>query len=154
MHYWSNLRKNSKSKNLKKVEKNYWSDIRAKSIKKSQAKRRVEKKSLDEWYQEMRKRMQGTCRNCGAKSMRDNDAMYKWSICHILPKKPDFGFPSVATNLYNFWEGCVECHSKFDSNWETAYKMQVWPEVKFKFKLFQSEIAPEEQSRIPECFLK
>lgn len=132
----------------------YWQNLRSKSQKKQAQKKKQLRLNQEQWFEDRRKEMTGICANCGGKTEKDTER-WKWSIAHILPKRATM-FPSVATHPLNSIELCSRnfCHDMFDKDWETASKMHCFPLALYKFRLFQSEIAPEERSRIPDVFLK
>ena len=65
------------------------------------------------------------CENCGAFI---SPAYYRAATAHILPKKEDYGFPSVAAHPKNrlFLGGGCGCHN-LTHRWDTFSKMKVWP---------------------------
>lgn len=105
---------------------------------------------LNQWYLDRRKEMIGFCKNCGKRSCKTNDKFWKWSIAHILPKN---NFKSISLNKSNWIELCIDCHTLYDRDWETASKMFVWEYIIKKYNLFKDQIAEEEKRRIPNQFL-
>src|SRR5690348_2912633 len=81
------------------------------------------KSDLDNWFEERRKEMTGTCLFCGGKTERDNDDTFKFSIAHLLAKRKNM-FPNIACHPDNWIELCHysnSCHSNFDNGiitWE------------------------------------
>jgi len=111
---------------------------------------------LDKWFEERRKEMTGVCANCGGKTGKDDDKFYRHSIAHILPKR-DSMFPSVATVNYNWVELCFwgnSCHSKYDSSWEAAAKMRIWPFVIHNVNILYPKLTSEEKARLPEVLIQ
>lgn len=84
------------------------------------------------------------CQNCNKPIRHQLLSKDTWvrrgSIAHIIPKRPIGGFPSVSTHLHNFFLACLDCHKKFDSSWDAAVKMPVFPIAKAKFNLFRNAI--------------
>lgn len=83
---------------------------------------------LVEWYAKKIKSCDWICCECG-KSCYSSNKDYQFAAqAHILPKSL---FPSVATHEQNYM--CLGpacgCHGKYDSNWDNASKMKVWPEA-------------------------
>lgn len=111
---------------------------------------------LDKWFEERRKEMTGICANCGGKTGKEDDKFYRHSIAHILPKR-DSMFPSVATVNYNWVELCFwgnSCHSKYDSSWESAAKMRIWPFVIHNVNILYPRLKSEEKARLPEVLIQ
>lgn len=92
---------------------------------------------LNQWYKRQRKYMTGKCCNCNNPSSKDNEKYWRWSIAHVFPKNI---FKSVATNDENWIELCIECHTLFDSNLETASEMKCFLLAAQKFYLFHDKI--------------
>lgn len=79
---------------------------------------------------------------------------YRHATAHVLPKRKDYGFPSVASNLNNYLvlgSGCG-CHGKYDSNWEDAATMKVFTLATEKVRLLYPLIAKEERKNLPDVF--
>lgn len=104
------------------------------------------------------------CMECGAfipefiqmVGMKMKLSGYRCATAHVLPKKKEFGFPSVASNPINrlfLGSGCG-CHNKYDSSWEKAATMKVWPLAVEIFKKLYPLIAASEKKNIPEVFLQ
>lgn len=93
------------------------------------------------------------CQNCNKPIRHQLLSKDTWvrrgSIAHIIPKRPVGGFPSVATNINNFFIACLDCHKKYDSSYQTAMQMPVFQIAKTKFKLFKSAIK-EPLGKLPE----
>jgi hypothetical protein len=113
----------------------------------------------DLWFEQKRKEMKGRCVFCGGKTEKDNDEMYKFSIAHLLAKRPTM-FPSVATHPDNFLELCFfgeSCHTNFDNGiitWELLKDSQEWDIIVTKFKNVYPYIAENEKRNIPPLLLK
>lgn len=109
--------------------------------------------SLEKWFEDRRKDMKGVCScGCGAKSSRDDDKFYKFSICHILLKSK---IKSVATHPLNFielsfWNGH---HGNFDNRSSLLWRnMACWDEILEKFLIMLPLIDDKERKYIPEVF--
>lgn len=109
--------------------------------------------SLEQWFIERRKEMKGYCQcGCGAKSSRDDDKFYKFSIAHILQKRH---FKTVSTHPLNFvemafWGGC---HSRMDDRSSLLWvNMACWDEILQKFLTMLPLIDDKERKYIPEVF--
>lgn len=145
------------------VRIHYNQHIRLKSAKKAAArtkdavKRYAENKganapvaaSLSEWFDQRRKEMTGVCCNCGNGSHKHSDVYFRFSIAHVLPKNI---FKSIAVHPSNCLELCITCHTFYDRSFADAAKMPCFPLAVEKFKLFENDIAAQEQRRIPEIF--
>lgn len=92
------------------------------------------------------------CEECGEPiSTSDTDGLIG-AQAHILPKSPNSGFPSVAVVLENHMTlgARCGCHRKFDKNWLSAQKMDIWPKAVDRFRKFMHLIAKDELRRLPE----
>lgn len=81
-------------------------------------------------------------------------AYYRAATAHILPKKKEYGFPSVAAHPKNklfLGAGCG-CHNK-THRWDTFAKMKVWPLAVEAFKEIYPYIAENEKKNIPQVLL-
>lgn len=108
------------------------------------------KLELDVWFEERRKEMTGVCSECGGVTGKNDDKFYRHSIAHILPKRPSM-FPSIATNNLNWVELCFwgnSCHSKFDSSFEKAATMRIWPFAMKQTNILYPMLTPEEKARL------
>jgi len=104
-----------------------------------------DKNLLTLWYLARRYEMTGVCIETGKKSSKDNDKYFRWSIAHVVPKAL---VKSVALNSQNWLELCIEAHTEFDRDFETASKMKCFAEAKRKFNLFKHLIPPDEMRRV------
>lgn len=81
---------------------------------------------------------------------------YRAATAHVLPKRKEYGFPSVATHFDNFLmlgSGCG-CHQKYDRTWEEAATMKVFPLAVVIFLKLYPLLTQEEKKNIPEVFLQ
>lgn len=99
------------------------------------------------WFLMKKHEMTGFCTEEGCKEStnKNHPVYYRWSICHIAPKK---SVPSVATHPDNWIELCWQHHSELDSSFEKAKNMKCFPEVKRKFNLFKHLIPNTELRRV------
>lgn len=110
-------------------------------------------KDMDRFFRDMRKKLTGHCLFCGAKTMKDDDEKFHFSIAHLLPKRPinKGGFPSVSTNENNWIELCFwgnNCHGNFDSgkiSWEFIRDSKEWDIVAEKLMLLFPMISEDEK---------
>lgn len=120
--------------------------------------------ALKLWYDGKMLHSEPVCDNCGMRAdwLKGIGCEKIWHACqaHILPKKKDYGFPSIATDpdnhlvLFPSWGGLLcGCHGAYDSNWERAAGMKVFTLAKQRFAIFEANIDEEERKRIPIYFL-
>lgn len=118
--------------------------------------------SSSEWFTKRMEENEPVCENCEAEMLllKLNPGLSKqWRSCqaHLLPKKY---FESVSTHELNGmvlgtgFSGLCFCHDDFDSSWEKASKMKIWPEVIRRFKIMYSLLTPSETKYIPNVLLK
>lgn len=106
------------------------------------------------------------CENCGAyipnKKMNskgewvETKMYYRAATAHVLAKRENYGFPSIASNPINWLKlgaGCG-CHNRYDRSWEDAAQMKVWPLAVEKFKLLYPLIDAKEKKNIPEILMQ
>lgn len=93
------------------------------------------------------------CCECGSFI---HEKYYRASSAHVLPKRKEYGFPSVSTNFINFLAlgATCGCHHKYDTSWEDAAKMKVFPKAIEIFIELYPQIDKSELKNIPEVFLK
>lgn len=119
---------------------------------------------LDKWFKERMERCEVKCENCGAQSYwlennKDGKGKVRWKSCqaHLLPKRH---FKSLQTHPLNGmvmgsgFSGLCHCHDFYDSTWEKAAKMDIWPEVVRRFIIMYPLITAEEQRFIPPQLLQ
>lgn len=126
----------------------------AKLSEKKKAKQKEDKPKRDElqaWFKARVSEMKGVCQECGCKINKNNYAMAIMSVAHLLPKRNNM-FPSVATHPENWIELCVTngCHGRYDTRWDDATKMKIWPSVVEKFISIYPAIAENERKHLPE----
>jgi len=111
---------------------------------------------LDLWFEERRKEMTGVCAECGGKTGKHDDKFYRHSICHILPKRDNM-FPSISTHDLNWIELCFwgnSCHSKYDSSFEKAAQMRIWPYVCKRLNILYPLLTREEKAKLPDIIVQ
>lgn len=114
-----------------------------------------ERLELEKWYETICKKidMNPYCWNCGK---RITKPFYRAACAHVIPKRKNYGFPSVATHPANYLilgAGCG-CHSKYDMCWEDAKKLKVWEIAVERFKAIYPSIDESEHKNIPEILLE
>lgn len=93
------------------------------------------------------------CAECGAFIPK---SFYRAATAHVLPKRKEYGFPSVADNFNNWLKlgsGCG-CHQRYDRSWEDAAQMKIFPLAIEKFKILYPLIDKKELKNLPEVFLQ
>ena len=81
-------------------------------------------------------------------------SFYRAATAHVLPKRKEYGFPSIACHTENYLvlgAGCG-CHNKYDKSWEDAAQMKIWPVAVEKFLKLYPLIDQKERKNIPEVF--
>jgi hypothetical protein len=105
---------------------------------------------MDLFFASQRKKMVGKCLFCGAKTMKDDDEKFHFSIAHLLPKNKN-AFPSVALNDENWIELCFwgeDCHGNFDRgmiSWEFIKDSKEWLLIKEKLMNVLPMVAENER---------
>jgi|ERR1700743_503249 len=109
---------------------------------------------LNRWFIERRLEMKGHCLHCGARSCKDDDNYFKFSIAHILPKRI---FKSVSTHPLNWIELCFwgnSCHTNMDNNTLDLIDLNCFETVIQRFVAMYSEIDTKERKYIPDVLLQ
>lgn len=130
--------------------------------------------ALDKWFEFHMEHSKPICAECGMEAFwllkpqedKEKEKAYKliWraSQAHVLPKKKNFGFSSIATNLDNHivlfpsWGGLLcGCHGFYDSNWYNASTMNIWKDAIeiIKTRLYPF-IDPKELKNLPDIIVK
>lgn len=81
---------------------------------------------------------------------------YRAASAHCLPKRKEYGFPSVKLhpdNRLKLGQGCG-CHKHYDNTWEEAAQMKIWPKAVAIFLILYPHIAKSEYKNIPEVLLQ
>lgn len=94
------------------------------------------------------------CENCGADIRYQKQINPRALVAHILPKRPNGGFPTVATHPKNRFFGCFDCHTNYDQKGAAfAATMPALPLIRARFNEFKSLLTEAEMQRVPD-FLK
>jgi hypothetical protein len=94
----------------------------------------------------------GNCWECG---VHIPATYFRAATAHVLPKRKEYGFPSVSVHPKNYLilgAGCG-CHDRYDRSWEDASKMKIWGEAVKRFKEIYPFIKESEHKNIPEVLL-
>lgn len=84
---------------------------------------------LEAWYNDKIANCDWTCQNCGKNVYTSIHIFQKACQAHLLSKDI---FPSIKTHPRNHGVlgGVCGCHYAYDSSWERAQKLDVWPSIK------------------------
>jgi hypothetical protein len=94
------------------------------------------------------------CEESGQPLPRSPAWLKKACIAHILPKRPDVGFPSVATHPQNRVFLDPDIHTDMDNFGESyVMKMKCLPLMRDRVKVLLPLLTPEELRRVPEYLL-
>lgn len=106
---------------------------------------------LELWYDKMAKIIDKNpyCWNCGSFIPK---TYYRAATAHVIPKRKNYGFPSVKTHESNYLVlgASCGCHGKYDNSWDDASKMKIWPMAVERFKLIFPFIHKSELKNIPD----
>lgn len=108
-----------------------------------------EESELVKWYEDIMKKEDKQCWNCGEDLTHYNKQDWHACIAHVIPKSQ---FPSVATHPLNYMilgKWC-NCHGQYDSSWQAASKLPIFKEAVDRFIMISPDI--KETSKIPDIF--
>lgn len=113
----------------------------------------TEKSDLVKWYETIMNSEEGKCWETGERIDKRDKMGWHGSIAHVLPKDL---FPSTATHPMNYmilkmWGGT---HGQYDSSWENASKMKVWPYACRIFNILYPLLTREEKSKLPDIIIQ
>lgn len=108
---------------------------------------------LSKWYANIMYHEEGKCWETGERINKDDTMGWHGSIAHCLPKND---YPSIATHPANFmilkmWGGT---HGQYDSSWENASKMKIWPCACKVFNILYPCLTPEEKRKLPDIIIQ
>lgn len=77
---------------------------------------------------------------------------YRAATAHVLQKRKEYGFPSIAAHPENFLVLGTTCghHALYDRSWEDAQKMKVFPLALSKMKMLLPLISESEKKNLPD----
>lgn len=94
------------------------------------------------------------CEESGRPLPKSPEWMRRACIAHILPKRPDFGFPSVAIHPQNRIFLHPDIHTDMDNFGESyIVKMKSLAIMKERVKQLLPHLTPDELRRVPHYFL-
>jgi hypothetical protein len=132
----------------------YWQQRQQMKLKgkKSTSEVKQEKKEKGDFFANAIKAAPATCQNCPAKlagTMAINPAAI---VAHILPKRGEYGVPSMATNPLNVVYLCGDCHTDMDNQGcEYIVKMKIFPMLRRRVVLMWEHIPEHERRRVMDC---
>lgn len=108
---------------------------------------------LQKWYERIMQSEMPICWETGEKIDTGDKLGWHGSIAHILPKDL---FDSVKTHPMNYmilkmWGGT---HGQYDSSWEKAAKMSIWPYAVRIINILYPLLTREEKSKLPETIIQ
>lgn len=119
-----------------------------------------EKQQLQQWFDNVARKIEQHpyCLECELNGVKTYIPLsqYRNASAHLLPKRKEYGFPSVATHPENFMGALgTTCghHYAYDRSWEDASKMKVWPMAIDKIKKMLPFIAASEMKNLPPIIL-
>lgn len=139
----------------KRCQNCYWrhrSSINA-SKPKNKAKK-AQKQVLGTYFASQILAMPEKCEESGVLLPKSPDWMRKACIAHILKKRADFGFPSVAIHPLNRIFLHPDIHTNMDNlGKDYIMKMKSLPIMKERVAQLLPLLTPEELRRVPDYFL-
>jgi len=107
------------------------------------------KKGLNVFFAEQALKFPVHCENCNARLHGNTMFDRRKQTCHILPKRNDFGFPSVAVHPQNRVFMCCQTGCYGHERWDNGdaadrIKMAVYPVAVERFKSFEHLLTPKE----------
>lgn len=138
----------------KRCPRHYWEHRAKINAKKPKAKAKVERqKDLSVFFASQTLTMPLFCEECNAKLPQSPSWMRKACIAHILPKRPDYGFPSVALHPKNKIFLCPDCHTNMDNlGADRIKKMKTLPVMQERVKELIPLLTQAELNRLPQHF--
>ncbi len=117
------------------------------------ASRGGEETELQKWYKKIMDEEPGKCWETGERIDKSDTFGWHGSIAHVLPKND---YPSVATHPQNYmilkmWGGT---HGQYDSSFENASKMKIWPYAVKIINILYPLLTQEEKRKLPEVVLQ
>ena len=90
------------------------------------------------------------CEECGGDISYWKIKNPRMLIAHILPKRKNGGFPSVATHPRNRMFYCPDCHTYFDTKGASfAEQLKSLPVMRARFNEFKNELSEQDLQRVP-----
>jgi len=113
----------------------------------------VDETELQKWYRKIMNSEKAVCWETGEPISKQDEMGWHGSIAHCLPKSD---YPSVATHPMNYmilkmWGGT---HGQYDSCWEKAAKMRIWPYACKVFNILYPLLTREEKAKLPDIIVQ
>jgi hypothetical protein len=108
---------------------------------------------LQKWYAKIMQDETAKCWETGEAINKQDKRGWHGSIAHILCKSQ---YPTVATHPLNYmilkmWGGT---HGQYDSSWENAAKMKVWPYALKVINVLYPLLTREEKAKLPDLIIQ
>lgn len=138
-----------------RCNKHYWPHRAKVSASKVRVKEKgVYKDELNIFFADETANMPECCEECGNRLPKSPAWMRRACIAHILPKRVEHGFPSVATHTLNKMFFCPDCHTNMDNlGKDRILKMKTLPIMRERVAQLIPLLTPDELRRVPEYFL-
>lgn len=132
----------------------YWQHRQEINAKKPKAvAKRKEGKVMGAYLASQTLTMPAKCEECG-KALPKTSWMKIATVAHILPKRKEHGYPSVALHPINKMYLCIDCHTNFDNlGKDFIVKMQLLPKIKERVQQLLPLLTEKERNRVPEYLL-
>lgn len=124
--------------------------IKSKSSRGENSSTKEQKAALNVFFASQSLVIPKRCENCLKPLILNNHWNRRKVSCHILPKSPNSGFPSVSLDPQNMIFMCCDSgcygHSKWDNgDANDRIKMPVYKIAIERFRNFENELTPKEQ---------
>ncbi len=115
--------------------------------------RNGEDTELQKWYANIMQSEPGKCWETGEPINKQDKMGWHGSIAHVLCKEH---YPSVKVHPLNYmilkmWGGT---HGQYDSSWENASKMRIWPYALKIINILYPLLTQEEKRKLPEVIIQ
>ena len=147
--------KNEAYLTAKRCKNCYWSYRNSLSAKKpKQIAKKENAKVLNTFFASQTLLIPDLCEECGKPLPKGDTWMRRATIAHILPKREEYGFPSVACHPMNKIFLCIDCHTNMDNLGSMfILKMKSLPIMKERVKHLLPHLTPKELNKVPDYFL-
>lgn len=138
-----------------RCQNHYWEYRRSVNSKKPKAvAKKLHKEGLNVFFASQILTMPSTCEESGKPLPKSPLWMRRACVAHILPKRPDYGFPSVAMHPMNKIFLHPDIHQDMDNFGESyVLKMRSLPIMRERVKQLIPFLSPGELNRLPQYFL-
>lgn len=138
-----------------RCQNHYWQHrSKVNSKKAGNVAKKAKKEVLGTYFANQALLMPNCCEECGAVLPKSPEWMRRACIAHILKKRADFGFPSVAIHPQNKMFFCPDCHTNMDNLGDIfILKMKSLPVMRERVAILLPLLTPAELRRLPDYFL-